>query len=102
MTGSESFKFDVRIRERMLRKGTLSDAEVGKHLEGLSDVAAQGEDMVLRQPALHRHDEGARKSVPPAPRSVPPPMSASAAPSAAGEGGEGGADLDDDDWGDNP
>jgi hypothetical protein len=99
MTGSESFKFDVRIRERMLRKGTLSEADVGKHLEGLSDVAAQGEDLVLRQPALHRHDEGARKSVPPAPRSVPPPMSAP--PSAASEG-EGGADIDDDDWGENP
>jgi hypothetical protein len=101
MTGSESFKFDVRIRERMLRKGTLSESEVGKHLEGLSDVAAQGEDLVLRQPALHRHDDAARKSVPPAPRSVPPPMSASAPPSATAEA-EGGADIDDDDWGDNP
>ena len=98
MTGSESFKFDVRIRERMLRKGTLSESEVGKHLEGLSVVAAQGEDLVLRQPALHRLDDAARKSVPPA-RSVPPPMSAP--PSATGEG-EGGEDIDDDDWGENP
>jgi hypothetical protein len=98
MTGSEIFKFDVRIRERMLRKGTLSEAEVGKHLEGLSDVAGQGEDLVLRQPALHRHDESGAsrtKSVPP-PRSVPPPVST--APVAVDEGGE---DIDDD-WGENP
>ena len=100
MTGSEIFKFDVRIRERMLRKGTLSEAEVGKHLEALADVAAHGEDLVLRQPALHRHDEGGsgRKSVPP-PRSVPPPPSASAAPGATDDV-EG--DIDDDDWGENP
>ena len=99
MTGSEIFRFDVRIRERMLRKGTLSEGEVGKHLEALSDVAAHGEDLVLRQPALHRHDEGAArtKSVPPAPRSVPPPSSTT--PGAGNEGGEG---IDDDDWGENP
>ena len=100
MTGSEIFKFDVRIRERMLRKGTVSEAEVNKHLEALSDVAAHGEDLVLRQPALHRHDEGAAnrtKSVPPAPRSVPPP--ASTAPGAADDAK---GDVDDDDWGDNP
>lgn len=102
MTGSEIFKFDVRIRERMLRKGTLSEGEVGKHLESLSDVAAQGEDLVLRQPALHRHDEGAArmtKSVPPPPRSVPPPASA---PASATDGAEGEDDIDDDDWGENP
>jgi len=98
MTGSEIFKLDVRIRERMLRKGNLSEAEVGKHLEGLSDVAAQGEDLVLRQPALHRHDDASnRKSVPPAPRSVPPPASST----TPGAGNEGGGDLDDD-WGENP
>jgi len=100
MTGSEIFKFDVRIRERMLRKGTLSEGEVGKHLESLSDVAAQGEDLVLRQPALHRHDDGPKmtKSVPPPPRSVPPPASS---PASAIEGAEG-EDIDDDDWGENP
>jgi hypothetical protein len=101
MTGSEIFKYDVRIRERMLRKGTLSEGEVGKHLESLSDVASQGEDMVLRQPALHRHDDGPKltKSVPPAPRSVPPPASA---PASAIDGAEGADDVDDDDWGENP
>jgi hypothetical protein len=100
MTGSEIFKFDVRIRERMLRKGTLSEAEVGKHLESLSDVGSQGEDLVLRQPALHRHDDSGpkmTKSVPPVPRSVPPPASAPASTIDDGEG-----DLDDDDWGENP
>jgi hypothetical protein len=98
MTGSEIFKFDVRIRERMLRKGTLSEAEVGKHLESLSDVGSQGEDLVLRQPALHRHDDASKmtKSVPPLPRSVPPPASA---PAGAVDDGED--DLDDD-WGENP
>ena len=101
MTGSEIFKFDVRIRERMLRKGTLSEAEVGKHLESLSDVAAQGEDLVLRQPALHRHDDAPKltKSVPPPPpRSVAPPP-ASTAPGAIDDGED---DIDDDDWGENP
>ena len=66
---------DVRIRERMLRKGQLSDAEVDKHLDALPDVAAQGEDMVLRQPALHRHDDTAptAQASRTSPRSVPPP-----------------------------
>ena len=96
MTGSEIFKLDVRIRERMLRKGSLSEAEVNKHLEALPDVASQGEDLPLRQPALQRFDEAsARPKVPPPPRSVPPPPT----PTNIDEIGD---DVDDDDWGDNP
>jgi hypothetical protein len=95
MTGPEIFKLDVRIRERMLRKGSLSEGEVNKHLEALPDVASQGEDLVLRQPALQR-DDGAMRPKNPAPRSVPPPAPA---PTNVDEVGDG---LDDDDWGESP
>lgn len=97
MTGSEIFKLDVRIRERMLRKGSLSEAEVNKHLDALPDVASQGEDMVLRQPAVQRFDDAAAmRAKNPAPRSVPPPV---AAPTNVDEASDG---LDDDDWGESP
>jgi hypothetical protein len=99
MTGPEIFKLDVRIRERMLRKGLLSEAEVNKHLEALPDVASQGEDLVLRQPALHGLEGGGpmRPKNPAPPRSVPPPVPA--APINVDEAGE---NVDDDDWGESP
>jgi hypothetical protein len=95
MTGSDIFKLDVRIRERMLRKGLLSEADLNKHLEALPDVASQGEDLVLRQPALHRFDESAPRPRPPAPRSVPPPPPVNVDEPTPEE-------IDDEDWGDNP
>jgi hypothetical protein len=66
-----NFKFDVRIRARMLAKGTISDADVTKHLEGLQDREPQTEVIELAQPALTPPGERAPVSVRPAPRPAP-------------------------------
>jgi hypothetical protein len=95
MTGSELFKFDVRIRERMLRKSVLSDADVAKHLDALPDLTGQCDEMPLRQPALHRPDDGAASRMV---KSVPPPRPVPQAPAAPLDNHEGD-DIDDDDWG---
>src|SRR5690349_12331864 len=55
------FKFDVRVRERLLGDGLLTEAEVQKHLEALPDLEAQTADLTLKQPALQ--NESARDIV---------------------------------------
>jgi hypothetical protein len=52
MSTSEHFKYDVRIRERMLSKGLISDKEVQSHLEALKDVEAEARPVSIPQPAL--------------------------------------------------
>ncbi len=48
---NDSFKYDVRVRQRMLDKGQLTEAEVQKHLAGLADSAAQAEVLTVTQPS---------------------------------------------------
>lgn len=52
MSTSESFKYDVRIRERMLSKGLISDKEVQSHLESLKDAEGDSRPVSIPQPAL--------------------------------------------------
>ena len=52
MTDSDLFKYDVRVRERMIRRGQLSEADVSRHLDGLPDAEAKGEAVPQHQPAL--------------------------------------------------
>ena len=49
--------WDVRVRERNLRNGTLEDKDVEKHLTGLQDVGDLAEPVGLPQPALGNHGE---------------------------------------------
>jgi hypothetical protein len=58
MTDPELFKFDVRVRERMQKRG-LSEAELQKHLSGLPDMESACDAIELVQPAL-----GSRGAVP--------------------------------------
>jgi len=46
------WEWDVRVRERNLRKGMLEDKDVEKHLSQLGDVADQAENLAIPQPAL--------------------------------------------------
>ncbi len=54
---------DVRVRERNLNKGILTEKDVEKHLASLPDVADQAESFATSQPALAQpevedeHDE---------------------------------------------
>jgi hypothetical protein len=53
MTMPNDFKFDSRIRQRMLRRGDLSSTELQAHLERLPDLNDEYEDMnEFTQPAL--------------------------------------------------
>jgi hypothetical protein len=47
-----SWDWDIRVRERNLKKGTLDEKDVEKYLLALPDVADQGEGIVSAQPAL--------------------------------------------------
>lgn len=58
MSTSEHFKYDVRIRERMLAKGLLTESELKSHLEALKDLEADTEPLALPQPALTDADTG--------------------------------------------
>src|SRR5215831_6804522 len=55
-----NFKFDVRVRPRLLAKGQLTDAEVDKHLEALADLQPQADVIDLPQPALTTPEERER------------------------------------------
>lgn len=46
------WEWDVRVRERNLRKGILDDKDVEKHLSQLPDAADQAESITIPQPAL--------------------------------------------------
>ena len=47
-----AWEWDVRVRERNLRKGVLDDKDVEKHLSQLPDMADQAEPLGVPQPAL--------------------------------------------------
>ena len=44
--------FDVRVRERNLKAGTVTDKDVEKYVAGLPDLADQSEPFGTSQPAL--------------------------------------------------
>ena len=46
--------FDVRVRERNLKAGSLSDKDVEKYLSQLPDVGDQAEAFATAQPALEQ------------------------------------------------
>ncbi len=67
----EFFKYDIRVRERMLKRGILTDAELGKHVDALADVADQVIEVELKQPALQKESEREARIVS---RSAPRPV----------------------------
>lgn len=60
MSIDDSFRYDVRVRERLLNKGILKPEDVQKHLEALADVETQSEPVSLEQPALGVRGESGR------------------------------------------
>jgi hypothetical protein len=61
MKSSELFKYDVRVRERMLHKGLISEKDVASHLASLPDRETACEEVRLEQPGLGRHEPGAAR-----------------------------------------
>ena len=51
-TTQNPWQLDVRVRERNLKSGSLTDKDVEKYLAQLTDVADQAEPFATPQPAL--------------------------------------------------
>jgi hypothetical protein len=47
-----SWEWDVRVRDRNLRKGVFDEKDVEKHISGLPDASDQAESLTYPQPAL--------------------------------------------------
>ena len=82
-TNQNPWTMDVRVRERNLKSGALTDKDLEKQLAALPDLADQSEPFGTSQPAL---------APPPAP---PPQPQQHAAPVSDSDAGD--ADDDDDD-----
>jgi hypothetical protein len=67
MRDPEIFKYDVRVRDRMLKTGRLVPDELNRQLAGLADVETNAATIELEQPALGRSEGpgSTRASVPP-------------------------------------
>ena len=52
MRDPDMFKYDVRVRDRMLRAGRITSDDVGRLLDALPDLEASIEAVALNQPAL--------------------------------------------------
>ena len=69
----ENFKYDVRVRERMLKRGLLTESELTKHVDAAVDVADLVVEVELKQPALIKESERVERVVSrSAPRAVVP------------------------------
>jgi hypothetical protein len=70
MRDPEMFKYDVRVRDRMLRAGRISVEDINGILVALPDTESESEVIALNQPALDlaaAPTANARQSNPPAP-----------------------------------
>jgi hypothetical protein len=63
----EQFKYDVRVRERLLRNGELLESDLKKHVDGLADVSELLVEVELKQPALQKESERIDRISRPAP-----------------------------------
>ncbi len=52
-----AFDLDIRVRERNIKSGTLSEKDLEKFLGGLPDLADAAEPVSLAQPALAAEDD---------------------------------------------
>jgi hypothetical protein len=95
MSDPELFKYDVRVRRRMVEAEQISEEEVARRLEALPDLADECEELALRQPALtqteRNQDAGASPRPPeassPVPLAAPPPSPAELAASVVADRG---------------
>jgi type II secretory pathway component PulK len=69
MADPNSFKFDVRVRERMLARGIVSEQDVKSHLETLVDAEQNSESVQQGQPALGAASAAALSGASPHPTS---------------------------------
>jgi hypothetical protein len=52
-----AWEWDIRVRERNVRKGVFDEKDIERFLSQLPDVGDQAESIVLGQPALGRRED---------------------------------------------
>ena len=52
MNIEEDFRFDVRIQERLMKKGLVTKEELDQRLDALKDLEGEAETLELQQPGL--------------------------------------------------
>jgi hypothetical protein len=52
MSTNENFKYDVRVRDRLVSKGLLTPEAVKAYLDGLKDMESEARPIGVAQPAL--------------------------------------------------
>jgi hypothetical protein len=52
MNIEEDFRFDVRIQQRLLKKGLVQESELSARLAGLKDLENECEPMEVEQPGV--------------------------------------------------
>jgi hypothetical protein len=50
-------KFDVRVRERLLADGLVTEAEIEKYVTALPDLEAEAVELTAKQPALQKESD---------------------------------------------
>lgn len=56
----DSFLYDVRVRDRLVKKGLLKQDVLQKHLDALTDVESQSESVSIEQPTASGRVDGSR------------------------------------------
>jgi hypothetical protein len=52
MSTNDNFKYDVRVRDRLVAKGLLTPEAVKAYLDGLKDLESEARPIGVAQPAL--------------------------------------------------
>jgi hypothetical protein len=52
-----AWEWDIRVRERNVRKGVFDEKDIERFLSQLPDVGDKAESIVLGQPALGRRED---------------------------------------------
>lgn len=73
--------FDVRVRERNIKSGSVSEKDIEAYLAQLPDLESQSEPFSLAQPALEGEDDAEPEVAPVV--AAPAPAPVAAAPVAA-------------------
>jgi len=53
----DDLKFDVRVRDRLLSGGLVTEAEIDKHVKALPDLDAEAVELTAKQPALQKESD---------------------------------------------
>jgi len=91
----DDLKFDVRVRDRLLSGGLVTEAEIDKHVKALPDLDAEAVELTAKQPALQKESD--RDIVIVRTSGVRPPIAPVSHDDVLGDDDDLDDDLDDED-----